>query len=264
MLGVYGINNLSLKAEDPKMYEMFECPFIAKLGAGFVLVHSIDAHNVKYQINKRLETLSLEDFIKRSSGEILLFENNEECREPNYRFNVLISFVQIVSMAFCIIAGIYTIAHLMCTAGSIEPFMLIALLFSLIGLTASVLLIRKEQKIAGKYVEKFCTMFKKANCDEIISGETGKFLGVFPWSYLGTAFFISNFVCLLLFGQSNKCVLLANVLSILFTLWSIYYQFVKAKKNMSSLSCGLFVMLVHNISTIVQYVQDRLDKRIWN
>ena len=230
MLDEYNISNASFIIKEPEAFKSFTCPFMTQIGTNFALIRSIEMQSVEFILDGKKYILPLKEFVDRSSGVVLLFERSNTTHEPSYTKNILISLIQIILFVSFIISILYLLLSIACKSQiQYLTATVFVLFFNIIGLTASVLTVRKEQRTKNKYVDKFCTFFKKSSCDDLINSNGGRFLGSFPLSCVGVAYFFANLVCILFFGLTNICVLLINLSTILFTLWSIYYQSVKAK-----------------------------------
>jgi len=161
--------------------------------------------------------------IKIFSEEVLNpnLENEERLgQERSMKRNMLLLAVSIIVL---ISVAVY----------DINLFSLAYLLTSLVGCFFGFLLLSKDLGIENSKIESFCYSKKqnRSGCDDLLTSSGSSFLG-FKLSELVLSFFVSQLLVLVI-GGSDSDVLMAiylfNVISIPFVIFSLYYQYFKAK-----------------------------------
>ena len=85
MLSDYGVKNAGMKIED-KEQDIFniECPFIAQVDGGFVVVYKVETGEVRYIQTGKEISVPVSVFILIWSGVVLLMEATPDSIEPDY------------------------------------------------------------------------------------------------------------------------------------------------------------------------------------
>ena len=101
---------------------------------------------------------------------------------------------------------------------------------NLIGIYIGYLLVLKQLHIHSQYADKICSLFSKSDCNNVLESEAAKLWGVFGWSEIGLGYFTANIFILLFLPHLIPYLALVNILALPYTVWSIWYQKVKAKQ----------------------------------
>lgn len=72
-------------------------------------------------------------------------------------------------------------------------------------------------------------MFAQGNCNDILDSPAAKFMGIIGWSEIGLSYFFSNTIILLFYPQFLSYMVILNICSLPYSLWSVWYQKFKAK-----------------------------------
>jgi len=102
------------------------------------------------------------------------------------------------------------------------------LFVNLLGIYICYLLILKQLRINSRYADKICTLFSKSDCNNVLESDAAKLWGIFGWSEIGLGYFAANTVILLFLPHLLIYLVLINILSLPFTVWSVWYQKFKA------------------------------------
>lgn len=104
------------------------------------------------------------------------------------------------------------------------------LIVSLIGVYIGYLLILKQLKVHSNYGDKLCSLFKYNDCNNILESEASKLFGIIGWSEIGFGYFIANIIIVSFIPSLLPSLLIINIFSLPYTVWSIWYQKTKAKQ----------------------------------
>lgn len=95
---------------------------------------------------------------------------------------------------------------------------------SLMGMGVSYLLLLKQETIQSEYADKICSLFHQKDCNDILESSAAK-IGVFSWSEIGFGYFLSNVLLIVLFPDLIRYLVLINMITLPYTVWSIWYQY---------------------------------------
>lgn len=232
MLSEYKIPNAGVEILNKEQgIKDLETPFIAYAGNEFVLVYEKDDENVSYLWQDKQISVDMDYFQKMWSGVVLLAEPTSDSIEPDYRGNrkrawmgrikplLLLAIVSCLLIFSCVEAG-------MCT--SITKSLLF--LFDFLGLYVCTLLLMKQIHVQSQSADKLCSLFKKSDCNNILESKDAKLWGIISWSEMGFGYFCSNLLVLLWLPSLMGYSALIGGCTLLFSLWSVWYQAVKVKQ----------------------------------
>ena len=232
MLSDYGIKNAGIKIED-KINDISEIqtPFIAHTGGDFSLVYCVTDDEVEYRMNSLNLSIPKSVFCDNWSGVILLAEKNEDSIEPNYSRHhkkelgwfILRSLFIIVSSLLVLMVFINNESHK-------NWGYLLSLIFNIVGLYVGFLLVQKQLKVHSRYSDKICSLFKRTDCNNILESNAARLFGIFGWSEIGFAYFLSNIILIAFLPNLISYYALLNILALPYTIWSVLYQKFKAKQ----------------------------------
>jgi len=83
---------------------------------------------------------------------------------------------------------------------------------------------------ATQIPDKEQNMFKQKDCNNILESKAARLFGTISLSEIGFGYFATNLLLLLLYPASLPAIALLNILTLPFTLWSVWYQGAKAKQ----------------------------------
>lgn len=233
MLTVYGIKNAGFRIESKEEIYNVTSPFIAYAGGSFVLVDAINLEQTNYYWNGKTISLATSDFLKIWSGIFLVAEPDEQSIEPDYQRH---KFTEIVNKAKNYVAGVSLASAFLIACittrvyAHIDLLVLIMLLLNLAGIYIGYLLLLKHLHIKGGYGDKICSLFKQADCNNILESDAASLFGIISWSEIGLSYFISNVIIILIFPQLTVWMAFINIFALPYSFWSIWYQRFKAKQ----------------------------------
>ncbi len=231
MLTVYGIENAGFNVEQKETICMATPPFVAFVGGDFVVVEAINQQQTRYVWNSKHIEIETNEFFKIWSGVVLMAQPNEQSIEPNYRYNKRQENICTL-VNYTIVAAAASVFLMACLATRIYTHfgMMVLLLLSIVGVYISYLLLLKHLHIHSGYGDKICSLFKQADCNNILESSAAKLFGIVSWSEVGLGYFLSNIIILLFFPQLLEWMVMVNLFALPYTFWSIWYQGVKAKQ----------------------------------
>jgi len=247
MLSDYGIRNAATRIED-KDNDIFniECPFVARLGGNFVVVYKVEngeTGKVHYLWNGEKLSVPVPKFNKAWSGVILLGEASPNSGEPDYNEHRKKDLLNIAQKSILALAGILLVGMAYISSISsfgegwgrslspISPLSFSLLLFvNLFGIFICHLLVLKQLHIQSQYADKVCTLFSQSDCNNVLESDAAKLWGIFGWSEIGMGYFVANTIILLFLPQLIPWLVIINIFALPYSVWSVWYQKVKARQ----------------------------------
>jgi len=196
-----------------------------------VVVYKVDSEHVSFRWKESSHKLPVAKFSEAWSGVVLLAEKSEKSIEPGYREHRKTQLLNLAKQtAFLFSCGLilffaYTYKLLYANAG-----ISLLLLINLAGMYIGWLLLLKQMNVQSQYADKICSLFRQSNCNSVLESEAAKLFGIFSWSEIGFGYFSANVLLLLLSPSLVTSIALINILTLPFTLWSVWYQQVKARQ----------------------------------
>ena len=231
MLSDYSIDNAGTKIKD-KENDLFniETPFVAYTGNDFITVYKVSSENVSYMWNGKDISVSPTAFIQQWTGIVLLAETNEESIEPNYKENKKKQAFNLIQKSLLLLTiSLAIILAFVANSAFNNLGLIIAAIINLAGVYVAYLLAQKQMHIQSEYADKICSLFKQGDCNDVLESSAAKFLGVIGWSEIGFGYFISNVFIIAFFPQLISYLAIINICTLPYSIWSIWYQKVKAK-----------------------------------
>lgn len=243
VLNNYGIENLTARFDKDQLAEI-PTPFITQVNGKkqvnqFTVVKQINDKEAHYYDPEAQSwsTITLDDFTKKSSGNVLMAEIEEPVKEKDYekkiaeekRLRLSQTLMAVCLPLFLLFSAIFAFIN----AGSLAVLPTLYAALTLAGVAVTVLLLWYEVDQTNVALQDICMGGKKANCSAILQSKDAKIFGI-SWSTVGFVYFAGSLIMLLLSGIANPASL--NVLSWLtlaatpYVFYSIYYQWHVAKQ----------------------------------
>lgn len=221
----YGIEAKGLFLCDKRSILNLSLPFVAYFNNDYALVKKIDGERIVFEMYGSDNQLLLTDFINDCSGHVLIFKSNEKSIEPNYKqhlFNKWFSYVEYLCLA---ISAAVLLSIFM--AGRPIPTCIefILMLLSLLGCFLSGMLITQQMKVHNSLAESVCHVFKESSCNNVLESSAAKFLGRYSWAEIGFSYFFVNLIGLMILSNSQESLAYVAALSLLYSIWSVWYQY---------------------------------------
>lgn len=232
MLSDYGVENAGLRVNDIEndIYNI-QTPFIAHIGTDFVVVTKTGTTEINYIWNGKKISLPPKQFLQTWTGIVLLAESTSYSIEPGYKGNRKIEVFNTLQTIFL---GFFILTLGVCSYLSHYSIYNTGIIFSIIinviGMYIGYLLILKQIHAHSDYSDKICSLFKHSDCNNILESKVAKVGGIIGWSEIGFGYFISNLLLLIFLPQLMPYLAFINICTLPYTIWSIWYQKVKAKQ----------------------------------
>lgn len=231
----YHIENRGLRIEKEQLDEL-SFPFLAyvyveEIGSkDFVNVTNITNTSVTYYYGKE-KTISREEFINDWSRIVFLAEKTNKSKEQEYEKNKSkadLSRKRIIFLLLGFAAVMLPAIYSYLSDSSIIFNSMSFLLFTLAGLSVSVLLLIYEIDQSNVFVKNICTGGIKTNCNAVLGSKAARLFGI-SWGEVGFFYFCSLTLFLLLpaltFPDKTPYLSYLSVLSAGYIPFSIYYQY---------------------------------------
>lgn len=242
MLKVYNIESIGVNITD-KCLDEVEAPFIVHTGKEFAVVRKLVSNEVLYWENGKNINTSLDSFRKIWTGFALLAEKNENTKEPDFKKHLIAywgirftNFLPLLLLALIVVIKYILNFHLVTTAGHAW------LILNMLGIIIGILLLNKQVHGLGKYADKVCSLFKYGDCNSVLDSPAAKLWGIFSWSEIGISYFISNLFLLVFFPYWENSLALLNLLTLPYTIWSVWYQY-RVVKQWCPLCLSVVILL---------------------
>lgn len=232
ILDVYQVENIGVNIPlTIDAISRIECPFLACVSNRFVIVTCITSEKVSYLFEDNDITIPIENFLKIWTGDALLFAKTEDSIEPEYTKHLredilkkILLFLGIFSITFlCVIT---CIRHW----SDYTDITIFQLLVNSIGIALCIPLVRVQINKYDKFTQKACSLFsRKSKCNVVTNSPASSIFGI-SLSSIGMAYFIANFLFLLICLPVLPTLSLINLLILPFTIWSIWYQTCRLKE----------------------------------
>ena len=224
MLTEFNIENAAFKIKNKKeSLSVLEIPFIAHTGTDFVVVKEKSSQKISYIWNGKNIDISFDEYCKLWTGVVLLAEPNANSIEPEFKEHIRAERIHTLKKIILSVFLILLLAYFRLSIHSFFKFNLL-LVINTIGIYISYLLVQKQMKVQSDYVDKICSLFKQGDCNNVLESDVARLWNILSWSEIGLGYFISNICALLFFPQLISYILLINICTLPYTVWSIWYQ----------------------------------------
>lgn len=240
VLSHFGIDNLALKVPlDMHTLEQTPSHFISLTqDRQFMLVSRVGNKFGLLLENKEKKIVGASDFLKDWSGIVVAAEFDDESKQvANNRSYNSLSYGIYLLTGLILFSVIFT--------WNPNWFQTLQLGLSLCGLLISILIINRELGLKSKIADAFCSDSDSTSCDDVLNAKGATFFNFLKLSDLSVIYFLGliiGWVFVLAFDQMSSIITLINVLAVLVTLYSIYYQY-KIIKKWCPLCLGVVAVL---------------------
>jgi hypothetical protein len=235
LLDEFNIDNAAVRIRKEN-FNQIDTPFIAKTESSegdFCLIEKIRGEEVTY-LNEQDETITetLEQFYLQYSGVVLVAETNQNSAEPNYIQNKKkYSNQNLVVILFLSVFATISFIALAFQQNNVSAIALY--IIKAIGTSVSVLLLIQSLNANNPFINKLCSTASGNGCENILNSAAAKiFNGKLSWSEVGFFYFTSTLFALSINPTIQTLLVLAaiNLLTLPYTIYSIYYQYKIAKQ----------------------------------
>ncbi len=214
-------------------------PFIAYFSRKeFAVIHQLDDRGATVS-NERWNhhNLTTDDFKRLYSGSVLVAEKEDTSGETDYAKKQTKQTLEDARIPFVVISSLIILfTFLLLQSGYLASFnwqIGLLTLFKTAGLTTAVLLLVQSIDTNNPLIQKLCGGDNNKNCNAILSSKAAKITDSLSWSEVGLFYFAGTWL-VLLFNSGHTPIIqmlaILNVLSLPYTVYSIYHQWRVAKQ----------------------------------
>jgi uncharacterized membrane protein len=234
VLTTINVEHKAFQMNSTEISHMLPVPFVAnaRFNGHFVLVEAIDESAVYLSDQKwNKKKVRLDDFKNTFRGTILMpsaIADSEHSKA--FKINSPLISEMLFITATLLLAGLISFK----SGFFFHLRWQLALWTSMKGIgliTSIMLLIQSNAK--SEFIQKICHLGSKTSCDSILESNAAKLTDGLSWSEIGFFYFMGTFL-LNFFGRNQPGMLtisaILTILSLPYTFYSIYYQYLIAKK----------------------------------
>jgi len=228
-----------------------EDPFIAFVSKKeFLLVNRLDENEVIVSNERwKKHRLGIEEFKRIYSGSVLVAEKDEASGETDFAIKHRIEIVNDLRLPTAIAGGAILLLSWLLFGSPYKDTLtwqiVLLTLFKTAGLVTTVLLLIQSIDNNNPLIQKLCGGDNNKNCNGILSSKAAKITEELSWSEVGLFYFAGSWL-VLLFNSGNTSIIqmlgLLSVLSLPYTIYSIYHQW-KVAKQWCRLCCAVQALL---------------------
>ena len=239
VLKLSNIDNFVVNLTPSELHEV-PMPCIAPLyteGGIFALVSSVKDDVVEWwhhEEGKQKENMA--SFVEKWQGMALLAQASEATKEKNYEENRRKEWFNLIGKISLVLGGLATIVLGIRLAlygefiFTVLPFLLVT---KLVGISVSILLLWYLLDKSNPFLKSICQINKTANCNSILNSKAASIGNIVSWAEIGFFYFGGSFLALIASASNPQLVsvlAIINLLALPYTVYSVYYQAVIAKK----------------------------------
>jgi uncharacterized membrane protein/thiol-disulfide isomerase/thioredoxin len=238
------------------------CPFIAntrKSGSEFLLVNSLDTKTVLVSDqNKKRYKIDFKELENIFDGVVLVPENNERTSSQNKTSRSFSIEEMRYPLAIALLFFVLATTIVLHSSVFMSWHNAIAGLIKTGGLAVSVLLLMQSIDKNNPLVQTLCGGGGKTNCNAILASKAANVFEGLTWSEVGFFYFAGSWLALIFGGGSIamlQILAILNVLSLPYTVYSIYYQ-ARVAKQWCVLCCTVQALLwLEFVSLVTAFTQ---------
>ena len=233
MLLEYGVRSKGIKIEgiNKKQILSVDSPFIAYYKGDFFIVEKITSDFIYLQKNNQKHKDNINLFIENWTGIALIIEDIDNAKEPDYKKNLFETCfetsIKLSLLTVVVVCCIYSYVSLSLYK---NIGLSLSIIINSIGTYISYLLLLKQLHIQNQQADKICSIIKYYDCNNVLDDESAKLFGVISWSVVGLGYFVSNLLILFFIPSFITYLPLINIITLPYTVWSIWYQKFKIKQ----------------------------------
>lgn len=213
-------------------------------GGMFAPVRTINGQVEWLHTQRGWQKESLRQFAQKWNGVTLLIEPHEQSGERNYAQNRRRETLGVLRAMF-IVAAIMSISGLLLSSAlqtfpwaEYTAYYLMGLT-KLVGTVVSGMLVWYSLDTRNGFLQKVCQINSRSNCQNIISSSAAKLTDWLSWAEIGLFYFVGGILTLAvglwmgsgkLLNLLGETLYLLTILTLPYTLWSIYYQWRVARE----------------------------------
>ena len=229
-LDIYNIDNVGVYISDVESLKSLPLPLVVHLreNKAIVVVGLYDDYVVSSEGNTE-KKIQIDDLVHKWTGNVLVMEKSDRSIEPNYRvhlFETIAIRVKNIALVLSIVLFLLMTSY---ENGALKQNLLL-LCINIIGMCETLFLIKKQLHIPNKEFDKLCNLLNKKNgCNAALNSSASKILGI-GLGEIGFGYFCANTLVICIIPALIPSILFVNLASLLFTIWSVWYQGVRLKQ----------------------------------
>ena len=262
-LNHFKIENVAIKIKQEDLVTL-PTPFIAFSqihGGTFSVVKNLGENTIEwFDTQKGWVKDKLEDFTKTWSGVVLLAETDEKSGEKNYTSKRRNDILRNIRIPLAVILLTFTFLFFIINAPILSTPTYTLLGLKAIGMVISTLLFVKSIDNANSLVNKLCNAGSKISCQSILDSPAAKITPWFSWSDAGFIYFFGSFLTMLFFLNESPFLnsyfgvqMVLSMFSLLFSIYSIFYQGVKVQMWCTLCMSVLFIFFLEALLTFLTF-----------
>lgn len=221
LLSDFNVSSESILIEDESDLCNIRYPFVTLYKNELTLVCSESKGVLKICNDGKYRDISFSEFAEDWDNIALIILATNDSEEPDYVNHLKI---ELKSKSLYLLIMIFS-GFLLLRIKSINIGLLLLFILNFIGVIVSYISVLKEENVHNKLSDQLCSLFKANGCNNIIKSEASKLFGIFSWSKLGLSYFFSNMFIIVFMIELIPYVVNLSFLVVLYSIWSIGYQF---------------------------------------
>lgn len=231
LLRLYGVATNGLRVNDKSCISEIPAPFVAQYENDLVIVKDTSELNVVYERYGKEITSDINSFIEQWSGIVLLMTTSSTSIEPDYTLHHRQELQRKIEIIIFTVSSFLLNAYGLYITWSGDIWWRITYIaLSGMGCFISTVLLTKQLHYESKTVDYICRVIQQGDCDSVLESSAARPMGWFSWSEIGTAWFATCLLTQLWFPHSTPLIACIALLSLPYTIWSIWYQKFRAKR----------------------------------
>lgn len=234
VLKEFQVKSLATRVSPERLIEV-PVPALAYLlpnGGTFVTLRNITSDTVEWYHERRgWQTDTFTNFVALWNGVLLLIDPGPKAGEFDYQRQRRLRWVEILRLPIVIgilLACIGIWVDLASLSVSIYQTFYAMLFLKLAGVVVSSLLVWYSLDAENSFLQNICQLGNRTNCNSVLNSSSAKIFGWLSWAEIGLIYFVGGLLSLIA-GTTNaiqitSLLLWLNILSLPYSIWSLYYQ----------------------------------------
>ena len=244
MLTEYSVKTQGVKISS-KDLDALSYPCILHIDGDFIFARGLNDGMLEFWENSRLKAAPQVEVEARWDGCALIADYSENACEPDYMHNRTTELIGKMKKLALYMPAVLLIVYVVVKFRIYEDGWLTAsVVVSLIGIFLCVLLLQKQVHSNNSLGDKICSVLGDNDCGKLLNTKSAKLFWGISWSEVGMGFFVS-YSALMLFNGRSLLLYVLSFLAVVFSIWSIWYQFVKSKQKCTLCLCVQAVVLLN-------------------
>lgn len=220
----FGIATEGLFIYNKENIQEIPLPFVAKYNNDYALVKVVTKQKVTFEMYGADISMPSEQFQNNWSGHVLLFSQNENSVEPDYKKHIIQERKNLIELCVLVMCALALLGQFIIKRSFSNTLEITLLLLYICGCILSGMLILQQMKINSPLLDSVCHAFKNSSCSNVLESKAAKFMGKYSWSEIGFSYFFVNFIALCVSGQTSNTLALIAAMAVPYSIWSIWYQ----------------------------------------